>query len=403
MGDDGDDESVDLEVNQVNHEKMIPLDKSRIPESKQNDPRLLEAEADVAERLQDEHFRLRVCLREAAHAIYAERAGAICVLLYGPQIYDSADIKWAGIQAYFIGRIQANSMARWYAAGGVAQRVLTGAIDRPSNGQDFQAFSGEFKHLFPVSGTDAPIRHRRAGRDVEKDAEIRELWEHARRDVEKDLRDPAFRMELWDRAREFDAAFREIILCEHGRSKRFCPECSSLHGLRSVPPEAHPVEHLSAKDQTQLTYGPWSGPVYDDPGARDKARRMLLRIPALAGFDGCLDEIESRVWSMSFDGKHTQAEIAAAVSRAQSTVSTIRDRCVRKLNGCYLRLRAEDALPIEVLAWLRENGMDGDPSESDFINAVEALRRRDRAIRRGDIEHATTGCDDMDKLTILNC
>lgn len=78
------------------------------------------------------------------------------------------------------------------------------------------------------------------------------------------------------------------------------------------------------------------------------------------------------------------------------------NRNTKGRNECYLRLREEDALPIEVLAWLRENGMDGD-SDSDFRNAVEALRRRDRAIRRGDIEHATTGCDEMDKWTILNC
>lgn len=131
---------------------------------------------------------------------------------------------------------------------------------------------------------------------------------------------------------------------------------------------------------------------------------MLLWIPTAPGFEGTLDEREAKVWQMSFTGR-AQKEIAVAVGLAQSTISKIVSACVKKLNRQYLKLRAEDALPLAILAWLYEAtcSKDGDAgTESAFACAVRLLRRRDAAIRRGDLTHASTGDEELDGLAILN-
>jgi len=194
-------------------------------------------------------------------------------------------------------------------------------------------------------------------------------------------------------------------ICEHGKSKRFCSDCTALYGLRTAREAPHPVEYLDAKDQTQLTYGPGSAPIWRDPDAAVRARKMLLWIPTAPGFEGSLDDREAKVWGMWFSGL-TQAGIAATIGLAQSTISKIVNGCVRKLNGRYLKLRTEDALPIAVLAWLYQatGSTSGDArTDTDFLFAVQSLRRRDAAIRRGDLAHATTGDEELDALAILNC
>jgi len=67
----------------------VRLDKSRIPLDKLYDPRLAKLEADICEKMKDETYRLHVCLHEAAHAIYMERAGIGKVIFGGPTVsYD---------------------------------------------------------------------------------------------------------------------------------------------------------------------------------------------------------------------------------------------------------------------------------------------------------------------------
>src|SRR6266404_7595869 len=111
---------------------MISLDKTRIPADKLDDPRIAAWEEAVLKSFHEESYRRGVCLHEAAHAIYMERAGAIrvtlhpAVALYDPQ-NDEFDFATAGVQADFgLVGVEMNSltMARWAVAGGVAKRLL---------------------------------------------------------------------------------------------------------------------------------------------------------------------------------------------------------------------------------------------------------------------------------------
>ena len=71
--------------------------------------------------------------------------------------------------------------------------VITGSRIEPGDGQDFEVLSREFVGL---------------GGDPD---EIAEYWEQAKRDVGKDLRSPAFKRQVWDRAREFKRQLEAMI------------------------------------------------------------------------------------------------------------------------------------------------------------------------------------------------
>ncbi len=77
-------------------------------------------------------------------------------------------------------------MARWYVAGGVAKRLLTNDYDPAEDSQDFEVFCAEF--------------HRLSGGSKEQ---CLEHWKQAQIDVEKDLRSPTFRRQLWQRAHQY--------------------------------------------------------------------------------------------------------------------------------------------------------------------------------------------------------
>jgi hypothetical protein len=168
------------------------LDKSRVPPDKREDRRLSDLEVAFLSLMEDASLRLRVCLHEAAHAIYAERCGAVRVAFFPPlAVYDantdSFSIASAAVQPNFGSGVTIDSlrMARWYVAGSVAERTLTAGATLRGNEQDFEVFSAQARKL----GMSA--------------REIREHWKQATRDVKRDLRSPAFRNELWRRAHDF--------------------------------------------------------------------------------------------------------------------------------------------------------------------------------------------------------
>jgi hypothetical protein len=195
---------------------VLRLDKSRIPANKLDDPRLAESEEAVCKGMQNETFRKGICLHEAAHAIYMERAGACRVTLHPPlAMYDSQndrfDIGPAAVQPDF-GSVPVETdimtMARWNVAGGVAQRFLIGgdpALFDDGYERDFSVlFEDSDQYDFSMFSGQA-VRH---GLLAE---EIRDIWEQAKRDVQKDLRSPLFRRQLWERAREFEQQLLEMI------------------------------------------------------------------------------------------------------------------------------------------------------------------------------------------------
>ena len=179
------------------------MNRSRIPSDKLNDPRLAKEEAIVQYAMNDEEHRRKMCVHEAAHAIYMERAGLVPTLRGPVAFYNSTTDTFncgdAGVDANAGGGsvdVDILAMTRWYAAGGVAISVLIGddgdPID-PGGEQDFEDFGVQFVRL---------------GGDPD---EIAEYWEQAKRDVEKDLRSPAFRRQVWDRARKFNRQSEAMI------------------------------------------------------------------------------------------------------------------------------------------------------------------------------------------------
>ncbi len=142
-------------MGEAEREEVISLDKSRIPEDKLDDPRLAEWEEALAKSWSDEAYVLQSCLHEAAHEHYAKLAGAVAVTLYGPVAFydcetDTFDIGNMGVQPNFGDglSVQLLAMARWYAAGGVAVRVLTGREEDP--GDSVTSRTGRF---IPVSAS----------------------------------------------------------------------------------------------------------------------------------------------------------------------------------------------------------------------------------------------------------
>jgi hypothetical protein len=179
------------------YEDMTILDKSRVPVEKRNDPRLLEFEKALDLAMQDPAFRLHICLHEIGHAVYLERLGAEMVVCYPAIAFynaetDAFDVGNLAVQANFGEKektFDSRAMARWYVAGGLVQHKLAvSPYNIGSDGQDFEVFTSQMEKF---GGTPEIIR---------------EYWEEAKKDVLRDLRSPAFRRELWRRARELEKA-----------------------------------------------------------------------------------------------------------------------------------------------------------------------------------------------------
>lgn len=156
-------------------------------------------------------------------------------------------------------------------------------------------------------------------------------------------------------------------------------------------------------DATNFTFGLPSVTPFHDPEAQSRARRMLVWVPTCPQFAGVLDSEEATVWALSFSGVGiTQVAIAERIGKGQSLVSKMRNRSVRKLNERYRELRDRNEIPIEIRAWIKTYVGD-DSVEADLYRVVELLRRRDRALTKGlEGEDASTGCEDLDKLSIRN-
>lgn len=175
---------------------MIRLDKSRIPPELVDDPRLQRLEEQILELMQDPTYRSSVCLHEAAHATYYERAGARRVIYHGPVAFydvasDTFDLGNAAIEPDFGEAGQSTdllTMCRCLVAGKVATDALTAREDEDGDGRDREEFARLCAQHCPNM---AP-------------KEISEFWEYAKNEVMKDLRSPAFRRGLWERAREFE-------------------------------------------------------------------------------------------------------------------------------------------------------------------------------------------------------
>jgi hypothetical protein len=142
-------------------------------------------------------LRLTISLHEAGHITYAQQAGAIAVNYHGPKEYPGKPgvTGAAGVVAVFPDtgvNVDLIAIARWHCAGSVVKHVLAPNFwVNSEDAIDYDVFVEWSRSVF-------------AGIASLTDEQLQQLWKDAQQDVEHDLRSPAFRSELWSRAREIE-------------------------------------------------------------------------------------------------------------------------------------------------------------------------------------------------------
>jgi hypothetical protein len=175
------------------------INKSRIPAEKLNDPRLAKVEEEFCADLANPKTRLRSCLHEAAHMIYAGRAGYEASLKPLEIEYDpDTDTFGGGLCTHMESDgerdFNLDDEARIAVAGGVVvRRLIAGNDDYCGDDHDFNSFRSELQESIIESVGEAKWE------DL-----FEYIWATATVDVEKDLESPAFRRELWQRAHQLN-------------------------------------------------------------------------------------------------------------------------------------------------------------------------------------------------------
>jgi hypothetical protein len=145
----------------------------------------------MREMSKDPQYRLSIALHEAAHVLYGLRAGFAGATYHGPHespgqpgVFGQAGV---ALNAPLT-KINLRAAARWLCAGSVVKHALLPRYwDEEVVLSDYEMYVG-----YAAA----------AGATQEQTSE---LWEIAKQDVERDLRSPAFRRELWARARDVES------------------------------------------------------------------------------------------------------------------------------------------------------------------------------------------------------
>jgi hypothetical protein len=180
---------------------VVKIDTSQIPRDKLDRPDFLGLRAQIEQVLVIQKWRFAFSIHETGHLIYMSRAGFKDFLYHGPRIeYDAEKDKFiafpAAVQQQSLGATNTQNLeldqwilgvAKGHAAGGVFARELTAAPDAgdEQDRQNFEVFCDLMLENSPGMSID------RSG-----------LWVLAQEEVKTDLRDPAFRKEVWERAAE---------------------------------------------------------------------------------------------------------------------------------------------------------------------------------------------------------
>jgi len=138
----------------------VEIDVSQVPEDKRKDSRFLRLLADMQRGCADQRLVHAICIHEAAHVFFLGHAGLDKPTANGPRIlYDQVKDQFDGQgsvvsfgawdQKYidaldsrdWLGRV-----AKGYAAGGVAARILANSVDR-GDGDDREHFENIFAKI----------------------------------------------------------------------------------------------------------------------------------------------------------------------------------------------------------------------------------------------------------------
>jgi hypothetical protein len=180
------------------------IDTSQVPQDKLSDPRFLRRQAEIESALKDGRFVNSVCVHEAAHVIFYEKAGftnpsfAKTRIVYQESQEDPftvfiAEVKFntENIDREFVkGDYEINmwilAVSKAFCAGGVAARTIMQADD-VGDAQDYANFLRFCENVC-------------AKRSNPIDQNI--LWECAQNDVRTELKQKSLENKIWKTVRE---------------------------------------------------------------------------------------------------------------------------------------------------------------------------------------------------------
>lgn len=151
----------------------------------------------------DKVYRLRLCLHEAGHIVYARASGATNIIFYGPEMF------WD--ERFGVPSISRSSVA--WTSPRIA-RVDTSAV------RNLKPYIASFIFRERLAVPNEEIAIIKDMDDARKsfdenvgtgDADFQVALTQSRNEIIKDLRSPAFKKKAWDTAREFS---REVFGCD---------------------------------------------------------------------------------------------------------------------------------------------------------------------------------------------
>jgi hypothetical protein len=155
---------------------------------------------EMRELMKEPRNRLCIALHEAGHVRYGLRAGAVDVKYHGPVEYPGRPgiFGVAAVEMVFPESgtsVDIIAIARWLCAGGVVKRILMPDFwvdDEDST--DYDVFIDEYISRVPEQVLGGLTR----------EAYAKTFWQQGQQDVERDLRSPSFRREMWELARDVE-------------------------------------------------------------------------------------------------------------------------------------------------------------------------------------------------------
>jgi hypothetical protein len=181
---------------------MATIDLSQVPSDKLNHPDFINLKNQMEHALSQDLWIKAFCIHEAGHMTYFKQAGITQFAFDGPRIiYNGETDNFDGYMASVIPKAGAapqkaekvqeffSTLAKAHVAGRVFTRQLTNAPDsgEEEDRHNFDKLCSELESGFP-------------GITIDR----KESWEQAEKEVLIDLRNPAFKTNAWQTAKEIE-------------------------------------------------------------------------------------------------------------------------------------------------------------------------------------------------------